>query len=375
MIASFFQGGEFVFSKGRVGLYTLLKAMGVGVGDEVIVSGYTCVMVPSAPRFLGATCRYVDIDPVTYNLNPALLDAHLTPKTRALIIQHTYGIAQNMGPVLDWTGRNNIPIIEDCCHAFGSRWNGKLCGNFGVGTFFSGQWNKPFSTGLGGMLLVNDAKLLPEVERLYQAALSPSLTQEIRLWLQIKAYNMFVTPHTNALMMRLYRLMSGLGLAAGSSTNEEFEGEMPRNYFQRMAKVQIREGEKNILGIHALMAHRKEISALYKRELPGLGFRVIKEDPQVENVILRYPVRVVNKDELLKKAASKGIELGSWFEIPLHPAGIDMARFGYRQGMCPESEKACREVVNLPTHGKVTPEIAEKTLEFMKRYGRFCERH
>ncbi|MFH0921322.1 MAG: DegT/DnrJ/EryC1/StrS family aminotransferase [Fibrobacterota bacterium] len=359
----------FLFSKGRVALYALLKALDIGENDDVLMSGYTCVMVPSAVKYLGARCRYVDINPSTFNLDPGKLDSLLTPRTKALIVQHTYGIAQNMGPVLDWACRHNLPIIEDSCHAFGSRWNGKLCGTFGVGAFFSGQWNKPFSTGLGGILLVNDANLLPEVERLYQTAILPSMAAELRLWLQIKAYNTLVRPQTNALMTCLYRLMSRLGLAAGSSAKEEFEGEMPQHYFQRMAKVQMKEGERNYNNIERLIEHRKAIAAIYSRDLPGLGFRTLKADPECDNVILRYPIRVANKSELLKKAAFKGFELGSWFEIPLHPAGIDMARFGYTKGKCPESEKACQEVVNLPMHGKVTLQITERTLEFLKRYG------
>jgi dTDP-4-amino-4,6-dideoxygalactose transaminase len=79
-------------------------------------------------------------------------------------------------------------------------------------------------------------------------------------------------------------------------------------------------------------------------------------------------VRVANKKELLDKALKKGGEIGSWFEIPLHPEGTDMAKFGYTSGMCPESERACREVVNLPTHSKITAKEMERIVEFLKKY-------
>src|SRR3989339_214772 len=209
----------FCFSKGRVAFYALLKAMGIGPGDEVLMSGYTCVMVPSAPMFLGATCRYLDIEPHTYNLNPRLLDSHYSNKTKALIIQHTYGIAQDMAPILQWAKEKNIPIIEDCCHVFGSTYKNQLCGTFGVGAFFSGQWNKPFSTGLGGILLVNEASLLPKVQAIYESAVLPTLVEELRLKIQILSYKGLVNPKTVGAVMMAYRILSRLGIAAGSSSN------------------------------------------------------------------------------------------------------------------------------------------------------------
>jgi perosamine synthetase len=356
----------FLFSKGRVALYALLKAMGIGPGDEIIIPGYTCVMVPSAPYYLGATCRYVDIDPATYNLDPKQLDRAFSPRTKALIIQHTYGIAQQMFPVMKWAEGKKLPVIEDCCHAFGPRYKGRLCGTFGVGAFFSGQWNKPFSTGLGGMLLVNNGNFLPALNTLYAEAAAPAGAEELLLAAQIKAYNALVTPRTVSRITLMYRGLTRMGLVKGSSSNDEFAGKMPADYFKKMARCQIKEGERNFKRLPELMLHRKTLTEYYSRELAGLGFRPLKASPDCENVILRYPVRVANKDEVVRSALSRRVEIGTWFEIPLHPGGIDMEQFGYTPGMCPESEKACREVINLPTHDKITPAEADNVLSFLK---------
>ena len=127
-------------------------------GDELprkanmLMPGYTCMVVPSADQYAGLAAIYVDIDPDTFNVNPALLDAAARPDAAALIVQHTYGIPCDMAAIGDWTSRRGIPSIEDCCHSFGTKTNGRLCGTFGKFAFMSGQWNKPFSTGLGGML-------------------------------------------------------------------------------------------------------------------------------------------------------------------------------------------------------------------------------
>jgi len=357
----------FLFSKGRVGLYALLKAMGIGSGDEVLMSGYTCVMVPSAPIYLGATCRYLDIEPGSYNLNPQLLDSLYSKRTKALVVQHTYGIAQKMAPVMAWAKSHNIPVVEDCCHAFGSRDGGQLCGSFGVGTFFSGQWNKPFSTGLGGMLVVNEKSLLEPVAAVSEMARTPSKREEHLLALQIAAYRSLVTPRTVSVMTRLYRGLSSLGLVRGSSSNDEFDGVMPVDYLKKMAGSQIREGERNFALIERNIAHRKQLAEFYSKELPLIGFVPLKADASAEHVIVRYPVRVANKRAVLRQALTKGVELGSWFEIPLHPENIDMIRFGYRDGMCPESERAASEVVNLPTHLKISRDEASRVLDFLKK--------
>ena len=164
LITGFFGSGScFLLAKGRVGLYAGLRALGFPRGGSVLMPGYTCMVVPSAVQFAGLTPVYVDIDPRTYNLNPALLDAAAPPDATAIIVQHTYGVPCEMAAIGAWASHRKVKIIEDSCHAFGSRVNGRLCGTFGAFSFMSGQWNKPFSTGLGGMLLVNEPTLAATV--------------------------------------------------------------------------------------------------------------------------------------------------------------------------------------------------------------------
>ena len=357
-----------LFAKGRTGLYAVLKAMGLGPGDEIIVPGYTCMVVPSAARFLNICCRYVDIDPLTYNINPVLLDSCLSRKTKALIVQHTYGIPADMDPIMQWAQKKNIAVIEDCCHVFGSRYRGRLCGTFGAASFFSGQWNKPFSTGLGGMLLINDRRLLPELQNICAMAEDVSFVENMRLKMQIAAYNAFVTPRTNAMMTNAYRFFSRMGITAGSSTNEELAGKMPPGYLKKMAPAQMQEGAANLCHIEDSIEARKTNTGLYTGMLQRTPYKPLMLDSHQESFILRYPVRVANKKECLRLAAQRRFEIGSWFEVPLHPEGTDMEALGYLEGMCPEAEKASREVINLPTHLKITPREAERIIHFLCRH-------
>ena len=370
-IVGFFGGGRcFLLAKGRVGLYAGLRAMDLPRGAKVLMPGYTCMVVPSAVQFAGLASTYVDIDPATYNVNPRLLDAAASADVAALIVQHTYGIPCDMAAIGDWAERRGIPIIEDCCHTFGTKFNGRLCGTLGRFAFMSGQWNKPFSTGLGGILLVNEPGLADRVAEIIQAeAFSPGWSQN-QLLRADSAHRLLVRPTTALKIMSAYRALNQWGLAIGSSSQEELGGRMPPRYLTTMAPCQVRQGLREMERIEENIRHRTRLTAFYQAELSRIGLAPLSL-PSVEGLpLLRYPVRVANKAEVLAKASGAGAEIGSWFEIPLHPEGTRMEAFGYRAGMCPEAEAASREVINLPTHRRVSMTAAEWTIEFLRREAR-----
>lgn len=358
----------FLFAKGRVGLYAGLRGMNLPRGATLLMPGYTCMVVPSAAQFAGLTPAYVDIDPETYNIRADLLDA-TPPDAAALIVQHTYGIPCDMAAIGEWAERRGLPVIEDCCHTFGTKAGGRLCGTFGKFAFMSGQWNKPFSTGLGGMLLVNDSTLADAVERLVQSELKqPGPWTDLLLRCQLIAHDWLVRPSTAMLLTLVYRALNRVGLVRGSSSTKELRGVMPDDYFTAMAPSQVRRGLRELARIDENIRHRMAMTAFYHRELPKIGFAPLRVRGIEEMPLLRYPVRVANKAEVLSRAMRKGVEIGSWFECPLHPEGTRQEDFGYRDGMCPESERAAREVVNLPTHLKVKPATAHHVLEFLRRH-------
>lgn len=364
---------NFLFSKGRVGLYAVLRAIKIQFGDEIILPGYTCMVVPSAFLRLGAKPVYIDIDPKNYNIDIDKIESRINPKTKAIIIQHTYGIPCEYQSILKVAQENNLKVIEDCCHAFGSRINGHRCGTLGDAAFLSGQWNKPFSTGLGGMLIVNNESLAKKIQELVDRELkSPSTFYNLKMVAQIFLYENVVNPKTSAMITQLYRLASRFGLMVGSSTSGELNGQLPDNYFMGMAPAQAKKGIRELQHIDENIAHRNKISDYYQEELPKIGFKPVTLHKGNEPVFLRYPVRVQNKDKVLAKALRKGVEIGSWFESPMHPEKDDMSKFGYQIGSCPEAEKASKEVINLPTHSKITIREAQRVLEFLQRYAKPC---
>jgi hypothetical protein len=220
-------------------------------------------------------------------------------------------------------------------------------------------------------LLVNDGPLGERVERFMDAeAFSPGRLKNAVLRAQIVAYKALVRPGTALALMLLYRAIGRLGLAVGSSSGDELAGKMPARYVETMAPCQVRQGLRELAQVQASIEHRVRLTAFYHKELPKIGFAPLAIAGVDQQPLLRYPVRVANKDEVLSRAVRARVEIGSWFEVPLHPAGTRMEALGYRQGMCPHAEAASREVVNLPTHRKVSVSVAERTLEFLKKQAR-----
>ena len=360
----------FSFWKGRVALYAILKALGVGAGDEVILPGYTCVMDVNPIKYLGAKPVYVDIEPDTFNMNVELLPGKIHSKTKAIIAQHTYGYPCHMDAIMDIAGRNGISVVEDCCLALGSKYKGKMVGTFGKAAYFSFQWNKPYTTGLGGMAITGDTEIAEKIESLRANEMCPSSGKEvIMLWAQLVMYRLFIYPRTTALAQRLFRYLTKKGAVVGSSSSREFQPVMAADFFKGIGGVQARSGLRQLKKIEQNIRHRKEIAELYDKLLEQKGWPSRNYSRSImDPVMVRYPVRIAEKQKALLEAAKAGIELGSWFECPLHPIETPLSAYDYEIGMCPQAEKAGREVVNLPLHPRVDERTARGTVEFITSF-------
>ena len=360
----------FSFWKGRVALYAILKALGVKESDEIILPGYTCVMNVNPIKYLRAKPGYIDIELNTYNINPALIAEKITPKTKVIIAQHTYGYPCDMDAIMNIAGKYGIPVIEDCCLAFGSRYKGKLAGTFGKAAYFSFQWNKPYTTGLGGMVITNDSGLAEKIKIICEKeACPPAVKEVIMLAAQLAVYKMFIYPRTTAFAQSVFRFLTKKGVVVGSSSTAEFEPKMAPDFFKLMSSVQAWVGAGQLAKAEQNIAHRKEMAKLYDRLLTEKGWSARSHNPAASDpVMVRYPVRIKEKDRALAEAAKAGIELGSWFECPPHPIETPLEVYDYKAGMCPEAEKASREVVNLPLHPRTNEKTVRKTIDFITQF-------
>jgi dTDP-4-amino-4,6-dideoxygalactose transaminase len=352
------------FFKGRVALFAILKAMGIGPGDEIILPGFTCVVVPNAIMYLGANPIYVDIASATYNIDPDKIEEKITARTRAIIAQHTFGIPADMDRICATARKYNLYVIEDSCHAIGSKYNGRDVGTFGDAAFFSSQWSKPVTTGLGGWAVINNDTLLENMKTVYSEFINPSQKEKILLRLQYLAYKKLFTPSLFWFAQNTYRRLSSAGIMLGSSSNEELQSRMPADYKKKMTSWQRKLLGQNLAEIERINSHRREVASLYETILREKGMKAaVNLAEGYEPIYLRYPVRVRHKNAMLEKAKKMRIEIGDWFLSPVHPNLEGWEKVGYTRGACPNAEMVCDHIINLPTHQGIGIKEVKKIVE------------
>jgi len=143
-------------SNGTVTIQTALQAVGVQPGDEVIVPGLTWVATMQAALDVGANVVLVDVDPETFDIDPAAAEAAITERTRAIVPVHLYGCMVDMDAIMDIAGRHGLKVVEDCAHQHGSRWRDRGAGSIGDAGSFSFQQSKVLTCGEGGAIVCND---------------------------------------------------------------------------------------------------------------------------------------------------------------------------------------------------------------------------
>lgn len=184
-------GHCFSFWKGRIALYAILKALGITQGDEVILPGFTCVVVPSAIEFTDAKPIYIDNKSGTYHIDPELVKASITKKTKAILIQHTFGIPGPLEEISYISQKYGIPFIEDCAHSIGSSVNNRPVGTWGIASFFSSQWSKPYTTGLGGIAVINDTSLVKKMQEVVDSMVTPPFLERFKLRFEYDVFDKF----------------------------------------------------------------------------------------------------------------------------------------------------------------------------------------
>jgi dTDP-4-amino-4,6-dideoxygalactose transaminase len=340
----------FLFWKGRVALYAILKAMGVGPGDEVILPAYTCVVVPNAILYTGAKPVYAEVRQDTYCLDPEQLEKAITRRTRVIICQNTYGLSAGVGTVTEIARAKGIYTIEDCAHGFGGMYDGKNNGAWCDASFFSSQWNKPFSTGLGGFAVVNTPELVPQLREVDSRKQAPHPGEAMLLRLLISIRRRVVTDFSYWPILKLYRFMSRHNLIIGSSQGGEISSqEMPPNYLKGLSAVQAGEGLRALDRLEESIALRRRNAEIFTNFLAEKEKNRVHRDLFPNHAFLRYPLLVTNRPAFLAAGERARIPLGDWFNSPLHPIQDRFHQWGLRPEDYPTALNLANRVINLPT--------------------------
>ena len=358
----------FSFGAGRMAFYAILKAMDIKEGDEVILPGYTCVVVPNAVIYCGAKPVYVDINPDTFVIDVNKIEEKITPRTKAILAQHMFSSFCDMNAISKIAEKYNLKVIEDCAHALGADYNGKKAGNFSDASFFTMEVSKIITTWMGGVAVTNDEALAGKLREILQRdAEFLDKKTTTKLVSQIAIYYILTYPSIRFVGKYFFMILSKLNFLIQNITPEEENTEMPKKYPIRLSNIQAKIGLNQLRNIDANLEHRRKIAEIYKNTLKELGLKV-NETEKYNPAYIRYAFLSKDRESLKESFRNNQVELGEWFNSVLHPVHSSFERWCYEKGTCPIGEFVAEHSVNLPTHPKISESDVKRIVNVLKQF-------
>jgi dTDP-4-amino-4,6-dideoxygalactose transaminase len=309
-------------ASGTDALILALRACGVEAGDEVLIPPFTFVATGSAVSALGAKPVFVDIRPDTYNIDPSDLARRLTPRTRAIIAVHLYGLASDMDPILHFARAHNLRVIEDNAQSIGANYKGRRTGSMGDAACMSFYPTKNLGAyGDAGMVVTNSGEMAARLKSLRNHGQSAKYVSSEPGW---------------------------------NSRLDEIQAAILRVKLRHLSEWQ-----------RARQAHAAEYTKLLLG-IPGIAPPFIPEG--YEHVFHQYTIRVERRDALVQILNERKIGSAVYYPVPLHLQPL-YASLGHQAGDFPHAEHAAQEVLSLPMFPELRSEqiarVAETVSEFV----------
>lgn len=310
-------------ASGTDALLLSLMAYGVGRGDEVITTPYTFFATAGSIARLGAVPVFADIERATYNLDPALVEAAVTPRTKAIIPVHLYGQCADMDPLMHIADRHGLVVIEDACQSIGSEYKGRRAGSIGHAGCFSFFPSKNLGAyGDAGMVTTDDDAVAGALVSLREHGMKDGYYHAtVGINSRLDALQAAV------LLVKLARLDAW---SDGRSRNAEY----------------------------------------YNRRFAGSAVGTPHREPHCRHIYNQYMVRVRERDALMAHLKASGVGCALYYPLPLHLQEC-FRYLGYKEGGLPESEAAARETISIPVFTELTGEeldyVATTILDFCER--------
>lgn len=292
---------------GTDALYLALRALGVGLGDEVITVSHTFIATAEAIMLCGARPVFVDIDSSTYTIDVSQIDSAITSRTRAIVPVHLYGHPADLDPILRIAQQYALPVVEDACQAHGARYKGEPVGSFGAAAAFSFYCAKNLGAyGEGGIVVTRDRSIATRVQMM----------------------------RSHGEKERYHHVLTGL-----NSRLDEIQAAVLRVKLPRL---------------HRWNAARRTWAEEYNRRLADLDEVVTpREEMFATHVYHLYVIRVPDQEGMRKWLKNHGVSTGVHYPIPVHlqEACQDL---GYSPGCLPRTEAIVKEIVSLPMYPELT---------------------
>jgi dTDP-4-amino-4,6-dideoxygalactose transaminase len=334
----------FAFMGGRVALSACIYALGLEPGDEVILPGYICVVVPNAFHFAGVKTVYSDIELDTYGLDASLIEEKITPKTKAILLHHLYGlVCRDYEKIIENARKHGLYVIEDCAQSTGALFKNRRIGNLGDVAIYSSEQSKVFTTIQGGVAVTNDAEIAERLAQYYQKAPYPN-EERIERLLHNVIINYYSYKHPQRWWRADFIRHKYRDSILISTTKEEEQGLKPSHYGCRMPAPMADIGINQLKKMDEYNRRRRETAKKWDQWCNGQGYEKPSVIPESTPVFLRYPIMVEpeKKEDTRWAYRELGISLGVWFVSNIHP--VDWPVEG-----CPKADMAVKQCVNFPT--------------------------
>lgn len=305
-------------NSGTDALHLALRALDIGPGDEVITTPFTFVATTEAIGIVGAKPVFVDIDPLTYNIDPKLIEAAVTPRTKAILPIHLYGHPAPMDEIMEIARKHGIHVIEDCAQAIGTKYKDKYAGTIGTFGCFSFFPSKNLGAyGDAGMLMTEDAALADRAR----------------------------------------------SLRAHGGRIKYYHEELGVN--SRLDELQAAILRVKLPHLNEWIGKRRAVAKRYIDAFQNLGMQ-LPVDPQYgRHVYHQFTIRAQNRDEFQKELQAAGVQTMIYYPVPLHLQKVHES-FGQGEGTFPHSEKAAREVISIPMYPELSHEDQDTVIGAVK---------
>ncbi len=358
-LAKKFLGEVNLFSSGRESLLALLKAMKLQSGEEVIVQGYTCVVVPNAIHAAGGTVIYADIDAETLNLSVSSVEPLVTSRTRAVICQHTFGIPSDVKGLRALCDRKKILLIEDCAHVLPDETGPKEIGSLGDALILSFGRDKAISGIAGGAVLVRDPTLASALNAIEKDAVDLPWRTVMTLLEYPARMRSIVRPLAwCGLQKPILAMLNRIGLFVPILTESEREGFMSL-IVHRIPNACANLALFSLSRLKEINDHRRTLAECYLDFGSRFGWPMLS-GAKGDLPLQKFPLFVRNanaKREVLKR---ENIHLDDgWTGCVICPDSVRLDATGYASGSDPIAESVSMHILSLPTHPTMSLSAAQ----------------
>ncbi len=346
------------FGSGRMALFSILKALDIKSGDEVIIPAFSCVVVPNAFIYSGVKPIYVDIRMTDFNIDINEIKNAISKKTRAIYAQHTFGVPCNIEEINKLADQYNLKVIEDGAHALGGIVDGVKIGSFSDVAFFSTDHSKTITTYLGGIATTNDTKIAQNLKKIQSQSPFLSKKETFKIIRSLVFEYIYFSPYFLWIGLIIHKAFIKLRL------NFAFKDEMritkPDKYPYpcRLSSLQASVGLDQLNTLENNLIHRRHISLWLESKIKWYKF----DENEINDISwIRYSFLVKDRSKFIEKF-SKTFDLGIWFTSIFGGRDSDFSEIGYKENSCPRAEFVSRHIVNFPTHQRIPISVIKKEI-------------